>query len=118
MSEPQISTNPAEAGNANLIYILYLIGLASGGLTTIVGLVMAYIAQDDAPDWLKSHYRNQIHVFWKFIVYWIICFMLIFLIIGIPLMFVLAIWYIVRIVKGMQRLARGEPYPDPGSWGF
>ena len=49
MSEPQqtpgggptISTNPGEAGNANLIYILYLAGLVTGGVAVLIGVIMA-----------------------------------------------------------------------------
>ena len=35
-----ISTNPKESGNANLIYILYLVAFVVG-ITSIVGVVMA-----------------------------------------------------------------------------
>ena len=28
------------------------------------------------------------------------------------------IWLIVRCVRGMRHLARGEPHPDLGSWLF
>jgi len=43
-NEPQISTNPGERGNANLIYILYL-AAAVVGITGIVGLIMAYLLE-------------------------------------------------------------------------
>lgn len=114
---PVISTNPAESGNANLIYILYLVGLAAG-ITTIVGVVMAYMAKDQAPDWLRSHYRNQIHIFWKGVVYCLIGSVLTVVLIGFLILLAAVVWYIVRVVKGMQALTRGEAYPDPESWGL
>jgi len=116
-SEPQISTNPGERGNANLIYILYL-AAAVVGITGIVGLVMAYMAKDQAPDWLKSHYRNQIHIFWKGLLYSLIGVVLMVVLIGFLILLATLIWYIVRIVKGMQALSKGEAYPNPSSWGF
>ena len=117
MSEPQISTNPGETGNANLIYILYLVGLAVG-ITSLVGVVMAYMAKDEAPDWLKSHYRNQINIFWKALLYSLAGLVLTVVLIGFLVILATVVWYIVRVVKGMQALSKGEPYPNPSSWGF
>jgi len=115
---PPISTNPGDAGNANLIYILYLAGLVTGGVTTLIGVVMAYMAKDAAPDWLGSHYRNQIHIFWKGLVYAIAGSLLSIVLIGFLVLLFALVWYIVRIVKGMQTVSRGEAYPAPSSWGF
>jgi uncharacterized membrane protein len=118
MTDPtQISIEPKDSGNANLIYILYLISLVLG-ITAIVGVIMAYIGKDQAPEWLQSHYNNQINIFWKGLLYSVISIILTVVIIGILMLLVVLIWYIVRTVKGMQALSRGEPYPNPGSWGF
>ena len=114
---PPLSTNPGESGNAQLIYILYLAGLVVG-ITPIIGVVMAYMAKDDAPDWQRSHYRNQIHVFWKAILYSLIGVILSIVLIGVVVLLVTLVWYIVRIVKGLQALSKGEPYTNPDSWGF
>ena len=116
-SEPAISTNPSEKGNANLIYILYLVGVVVG-ITPIVGVIMAYMAKSEAPDWLISHYNNQINIFWKVLLYGVISCVLMLVLIGVVLIFVVLIWYIVRTVKGMQALSKGEPIANPGSWGF
>ena len=115
--EPAISTNPKESGNANLIYILYLVAFVVG-ITSIVGVVMAYMAKAEAPDWLKTHYNNQINIFWKGLLYGIVSCVLMVVLIGFVLIIVTLIWYIVRIVKGMQALSKGEAIENPGSWGF
>lgn len=115
--DPGISTNPNESGNANLIYILYLVAFVVG-VTSIVGVVMAYMAKDEAPGWLKSHYNNQINIFWKGLLYALVSIVLMVVLIGFVLMLVVLVWYIVRIVKGMQALSKGEPIENPGSWGF
>lgn len=117
MSGFEISTNPKEAGNANLIYLLYLVGIAAG-ITAVVGVVMAYLAREEAPDWLKSHYRNQINIFWKALLYAVVGGMLTIVVIGFLILLAALIWYIVRVVKGMQALARAEAVADPASWGF
>ncbi|GJL94885.1 MAG: hypothetical protein DHS20C05_12900 [Hyphococcus sp.] len=116
-SESSISTNPNERGNANLIYILYLAGLVVG-ITSIVGVVMAYMGKDEAPDWLKTHYRHQINIFWKMVLFSVVGIVLSLILIGVLVLLFALIWYIVRTVKGMQALSKGEPYPDPSGWGF
>ena len=114
---PNISANPGDNGNVNLIYILYLAGLVVG-ITSIIGVVMAYMGKDSAPDWLKSHYHNQINIFWKALVYSIAGVLLSIVLIGFLILLFAVIWYIVRVVKGMQALSKGEPSPNPSSWGF
>lgn len=116
-SEPAISTNPSEKGNANLIYILYLVGVVVG-LTPIVGVIMAYMAKSEAPEWLVSHYNNQINIFWKVVLFSLIGAVLTLVLIGLLVLLAALIWYIVRTVKGMQALSKGEPIANPGSWGF
>ncbi len=116
-SEPPISTNPSERGNVNLVYILYLVALVLG-ITAIIGVVMAYMGKDNAPDWLKSHYHNQINIFWKGLLYSVVSALLCIILIGFLLLFLVLIWYIVRVVKGMQALSNGQPYANPASWGF
>ena len=112
-----LSIDPENSGNANLIYILYLVGLVVG-ITPIIGVIMAYIAKDQAPDWLRSHYRNQIHIFWKGLLYSIAGVILCFVLIGVLVLLATLIWYIVRVVKGMQLVSKRQPYPNPDSWGF
>lgn len=102
---------------AKIIYVLYLVGLLTG-LTTIVGVVMAYIYRDGASDWLKTHYTFQIRTFWIMILYAIICTILTVVLIGALLFIVLAIWWIVRCVKGLKFLDQRVAYPDPEGWGF
>ncbi|MEM9738255.1 MAG: DUF4870 domain-containing protein [Pseudomonadota bacterium] len=118
MSDPtQVSVDPNTQGNANLIYILYLVSIVVG-VTGLVGVIMAYIGKDGANPTLTSHYNNQINIFWKGLLYSLIGIILTFVVIGIFVLLAAIIWYIVRCVKGMQALSRGEPIANPGSWGF
>jgi len=103
---------------ALIIYILYLLPL--GGVSHVVGLVLAYVSRDSAPEWLRSHYTFQIRTFWMSLLYFaiatILCITIIGLIIGIPMFFAITLWLIVRCVLGLSRLVRNEAYPTPLSW--
>ena len=44
------------ATQAKVIYVLYLAALLNG-VTMLIGVVMAYLARGDGPDWLNTHYR-------------------------------------------------------------
>jgi len=58
MNEIVTAENPAEAGPAKIIYVLYLVSFILG-ITGIIGLIMAYIYKGDARDWLKSQARQK-----------------------------------------------------------
>ena len=112
---PPIMTGDDERMMALIIYVLYLIPF---GVTHIVGLVMAYVARDTAPDWLKSHYTFQIRTFWIGLLYFLGACCLCVLLLGFVLLPVMVIWFIVRCALGLARLLRREAYPTPGSWTF
>lgn len=116
-SQDQISLDAGSKGNVNLIYFLYLIGLAAG-ITTVIGVIMAYLGKDRADPFLVSHYHNQINIFWKAVLYSVVGFLLTFILIGGLILLGALIWYIVRVVKGLQALSRNEPIDNPASWGF
>ncbi|MBA3810462.1 MAG: hypothetical protein H0X27_02240 [Caulobacteraceae bacterium] len=100
---------------ALIIYILYLASFAAG-ITAIIGLVLAYVSRDNAPDWLKSHYTFQIRTFWIGLLYFVVAGLCVFIVIGIPMLAVAAVWFIVRCALGLSRLLRTEAYPTPQSW--
>ena len=100
---------------AKIIYVLYLLGLLTG-VTIIVGVVMAYIYRDDAPEWLKTHYTLQIRTFWIGLLYSFISGLLFAVLIGFLLLFLVALWWIVRNVKGLKHLESRSPYPDYLGW--
>jgi uncharacterized membrane protein len=102
---------------AKIIYILYLVGLVNG-ITILIGVIMAYIYRDDAPEWLRTHYDSQIRMFWIGILYCIVASILIFIFIGVLLYGVIAIWWIIRCIKGFQHLEKKGPYPNHQSWAF
>jgi uncharacterized membrane protein len=112
-AEPVFTRDRDEAMLPLVIYILYLIPI---GVTHIVGLVMAYLSRDTAPEWLRSHYTFQIRTIWIGLLYCIVAGLLCFVLVGFLLFPVVAIWFIVRCALGLVRLSQREPYPNPYSW--
>ncbi len=112
----QIARYTAPGGaNATLIYVLYLSGLLVG-VPLIIGLVMAYVARDQAAGWVRTHYDFQIRTFWLGLLFTTIGFLLTFILIGIPILMATVVWFIVRCVKGMGRATYEQPIANPQSW--
>lgn len=103
------------ATNAKVIYILYLLSLVVG-ITSLVGVIMAYVNVGDAPEPLKSHYRFQIRTFWIGLLYAVIGLALALAAVGVLVLLFVAVWLIVRCVKGLKALDRHEPYPKVETW--
>ncbi|HJY39434.1 MAG TPA: DUF4870 domain-containing protein [Steroidobacteraceae bacterium] len=103
---------------AKVVYVLYLIGLVTGGGTLLVGVIIAYIYRDEAQGWLRTHYDTQIRLFWLGLLYCVIAGILCVIFIGFLLFLVIGVWFIIRSVKGLKHLDQRSPYPDPLSWGF
>lgn len=107
---------PAQSDtSAKIIYVLYLLSLVVG-VTSLVGVIMAYVNAGDAPEPLKSHYRFQIRTFWIGLLYGVVGVLLTFVAVGVLVLVFTAVWLIVRCVKGLKALDRREPYPNPTTW--
>jgi uncharacterized membrane protein len=111
----ETTNNPAEAGTARVIYILYLVGLVVG-ITALVGVIMAYVNRGSAPAWVESHYQFQIRTFWIGLLYFLVSFVTSFVVVGLLLGALSLVWMIVRCVKGLQAASAGAPYANPRSW--
>jgi uncharacterized membrane protein len=124
IAPPPPSSSPSvfsdERQMAMIIYILFLVGFPTFHLATIVGLVLAYVSRDGAPEWLRSHYTLQIRTFWIGVLYYCVaaaCTVSIVLtIVGIPMFLAVTVWYVVRCALGIGRLLKNEAYPTPGNW--
>jgi uncharacterized membrane protein len=110
-----VSASPAEAGTAKTVYILYLVGLVVG-VTTIVGVVMAYVNREGAPEWVQTHYRMQIRTFWIGVLYGVISMVTMMVVVGFFFGLFTLIWWIVRSAKGLKLLGQGAAYENPATW--
>ena len=111
---PPASALSDERQLALIIYVLFLAPL--GGLTHVVGLVLAYVARRNAPLWLRTHYTYLIRTFWMGLLYFVIAGILCALLIGFALLPLVFLWFIVRCAVGLMSLFRNEPLPRPDTW--
>jgi uncharacterized membrane protein len=117
---PEDRTLPA------IVYALYLLGLANG-LTILIGLVIAYANRTSAGPRMASHYTFLIRTFWIGLIVCVAAGVLVvfggilsFILIGIPFLLLgiaigslVALWFAIRCVVGLIHLSRGDAYPRP-----
>ena len=103
------------ATNVNLVYYLYLASILVG-ITSIVGVIIAYMNRTAGSDWLDSHYTYQIRTFWIGLLYGLIGIALTFVVIGVAVLLFVLVWWIVRCIKGLKLAGARQPIPDPGAW--
>ncbi len=107
------------SNNADIVKLIYLLnfgGFLTGGLTTIIGLVMAYLRRSDADDLAETHFTYQIRTFWIGLLYGVISSLLIVFVVGIFMLLATIVWIIVRNIKGFFWMNDGKPVPDPETW--
>ncbi|CAN0535717.1 unnamed protein product [Ectocarpus sp. 12 AP-2014] len=102
---------------AMVIYGLYLASFLVG-FTSFIGVVMAYVYKGKGPAWLDEHYRYQIRTFWMGLVYGIVFSILTLIVIGFPLLLALAVWFIIRCVKGFKGLQEKRAPDNVDTWLF
>lgn len=110
---------PLDPGPSNiqLIYIFYLLGFVVA-ITHLIAVVMAYVSRGKGEAWLDTHYTYQIRTFWIGLLYGIISAVLMLVFIGFVMMALVAVWVVLRCIKGLQAASRREPIPDPTTWMF
>ncbi|MFO8044263.1 MAG: hypothetical protein R6U30_00135 [Halomonas sp.] len=100
-----------------VVYALYLISFVVG-FTSVIGVVIAYVYRGKGPAWLDEHYRYQIRTFWIGLLYATIATLLVLVAIGVPLLIALAVWLIVRCVKGFRSLQEKRAPNNVDTWLF
>ena len=99
-----------------VIYALHIAGVATGGLTCLIGAILAYVSRKDAPEWLASHYEFQIRTFWLALLFSVISGVLTTVGVGVVMLVAVGLWLVVRGVMGLSILLKGQPYPTPKNW--
>jgi len=98
-------------------YGLYAVALVTG-IPMLVGLIVAYMARAEAAPWLQSHYNFLIRTFWLGLVLIAIGALTWFFAVGMFLLWILPLWYVIRVVRGWMLLENQKPVPHPQSWLF
>lgn len=117
MPQPRPQDSWLEPGklNVQIVYGLYLASFVVG-ITSIIGVVIAYINRGKAGGWVDTHYTWAIRTFWIAMLYSLISLILTFVVIGVLGFIATLIWVVVRCVIGLQKAAREEPIANPQSW--
>ena len=97
-----------------LTYVLYAIASVTG-FPMLIGLILAYVARGEAPLWLQSHYTFLIGTFWGGLLLILIGVLTWIFGVGMFLLWVLPLWYVIRIVRGWMLLENRQAVPNPQS---
>lgn len=85
-------------------YILYLVGYVVG-FTWLIAIIMNYIKRDEMRGtWLESHVNYQIKTFWVSLAGYVIGGLLAIVLIGFVILFVVFVWNVYRLIKGLIAL--------------
>ncbi|SDE62875.1 MULTISPECIES: DUF4870 family protein [Kordiimonas] len=103
----------ADRRSVVLVYILFLIGLCTGGLVSIAGAIIAHTKSNEVARVYQSHLDYQIRTFWMGLVIGIVGSLLLVVLIGIPILLGLFIWTLVRCIKGLMAANDGQPIDNP-----
>lgn len=102
-------------GAVLLSYVLLLVSPLFM-ITAVVAVVIAYIYQEDAPVWLRSHYHLQIRTFWISLLFIVAGMLTWWILLGQLVLVLWLVWLLVRCIRGIRYLNLRRPYPYPQSW--
>ena len=92
-----------------IIYILYIAAILVG-ITSIVGVIMAYVKRDDfAGTDYEDHITYLIRTFWISLIGYLIGAVLSIVGIGIIIIIAVGIWYIYRSIAGFIKFNDNKP---------
>lgn len=120
MAEPttENETGGFDLNKSTIIALLYLGGLIVG-VTGLIGFILAIIWKSEVEgSWEESHLQYHIMTFVIGFVVGIIGVVLSFVLIGIPLLMALFVWFIVRSIMPILKAQKQEPMPDPKTFLF
>ncbi|MBF5009292.1 DUF4870 family protein [Burkholderia pseudomultivorans] len=114
----------------HVLYALYALHWFSGGITSVIAVIVNYVKRDDAAGTpYAAHFEWQIRTFWRTLIAYAIGVALILTVIGIVVsptillpvvlggmvMFVTSLWTLYRIIKGWLYLYDNKAL-DPRAW--
>lgn len=94
-----------------IAYILHALGPFTA-LSAIAGVIINHLKINDTHNhFVRSHHRWLLRTFWFGLLWVIVSSILMVIGIGFLLYFVVAVWYIYRIVRGALCFAERKPMP-------
>ena len=114
-------SNGFQLNRPTVISLLYL-GSFLAGITTIIGIILAYVWNGEAHEvWEDSHYRYHIRTFWIGIAWTLVAItgsIVTFGMASFILFPLVAVWFVVRAIKSLLAAQKQEPVRNVESWIF
>lgn len=102
---------------AMIVWGLYIAAYFTGGVTMIVGVIIAYVKRSELIGTeFESHMTSAIRTFWISLIGFIIGALLMIVLIGFAVIAVVFVWQIFRVIRGMIRAIDGRAIDDPTGW--
>jgi uncharacterized membrane protein len=100
----KIATQFANTSNKNIVIAAYLGYLIPFPLLFIIALIVNYIARSETNDNLANeHHSYMIRTFWWMFLWTILAVPFCFLLIGYIALFIIWVWQLIRIIRGLIR---------------
>lgn len=99
-----------------IVYALHLSGYVLAPFTPIAALITAYVNRGAGDPIADTHYTYAIRTFWIGLLYTVVGTVLVAVAVGVLVLLFVAVWWLVRCIKGLSLVNRGQPVPDPLTW--
>ncbi|SNS62909.1 Uncharacterized membrane protein [Sphingomonas laterariae] len=110
------TTSGFDLNHPTIVALLYLASFFIG-ITSLVGIVLAYVWRGEAAgSWEASHYTFHIRTFWIAVIAGLISAVLSLILIGLFGLLAVAVWVVIRTVIALLAAQRREPIANPESW--
>ena len=100
----------------HVLYGLHTLSFFSGGIFSVVAMVINYVKRPDLPDdFVRSHFRWQARSFW-FTLGWLVLTSPLWVLFVFPGWFawsLIGLWYLYRFIRGWWNFAESRPMPMP-----
>jgi uncharacterized membrane protein len=105
----------AESDNGRIMaivaYVLFLVGWPTLHLATVGGVILAYVQRSDVRGTIwESHFDAIISTFWISLVIGVVAVPLCFVVVGIPIVLGLIVWFLYRTIRGLVHAIDSKPY--------
>jgi uncharacterized membrane protein len=97
---------------ALIAYVLNLLSMGVlTGLLAVVAVVINYLRRGESVPFIASHHRWMIHTFWWSLLWFVLGSLTTFIGIGFVIMFLTAVWWLYRQVRGLVYLNQQRAMP-------
>jgi uncharacterized membrane protein len=114
---PPVAAGGFDFNQPTIISLLYLASAFLGGLTAIVGVVLAFMWKGQPKaEWEVSHYQYLINTFWIGLIGSVVGVVLLMVLIGIFVLIGVGVLVLVRSVMSLINAQKHAPMPNPDTW--